>query len=130
MDKRHNERGKGPRLNEGETAVPAGDVHKGDVVLAATIEMNGQTIRLDHSAPYVADPRPDKPGCGCFGHQNLTADDRAKPLVVLYDGPIWDGACDVVPADMLVIIRERTEQRPATPREPTGIDTLRDLLSF
>ncbi|CAM5717845.1 MULTISPECIES: hypothetical protein [Streptomyces] len=125
---RHREGCKGPHLNPGETAIPAGEVRKGDIVLAATIELNGHTDRLDHATPYTADPRPDKTGCGCAGHRSLTAEDRATPLVVLYDGPIWDGACDAVPADTLVIIRERAEERPTLPREQSGMDVLRGLL--
>lgn len=94
-----------PELRPGETVKRADEVRKGDLVVASTIELDGRTLRLDHSTLYAADPQPDKPGCGCFGHQALDDEDRARPCVVLYAGPLWDWSCDVVPADALVIVR-------------------------
>ncbi|MFF5655258.1 hypothetical protein [[Kitasatospora] papulosa] len=101
----------------GTEAVLARDVRKGDVVLAATMRTaTGQLAILEHSDPYVADPQADKPNCQCPGHEALTADERAKPLVVLYDGEIWDFACDVVPADEYVIVKKRDEQADDLPK--------------
>jgi hypothetical protein len=92
-------------------AVLARDVRQGDVVLGCTVlsTWTGKIEVIEHSDPYVADPQPDTPGCQCPGHTSLEEDDRAKELVILYDGEIWDYACDVVPADDYVIIRKRPQ---------------------
>ncbi|EMF31113.1 hypothetical protein H114_00752 [Streptomyces gancidicus BKS 13-15] len=92
-------------------AIPARDVVQGDTVLGCTVALPGGRIDVIwHSDPYVANPTADKPGCQCPGHEALDDADRARPLVVLYDGELWDYACDAVPADDLVVIQKRTEQ--------------------
>jgi hypothetical protein len=92
--------------NVSEQTIPAADIRKGDTVLGFILDMGGRQERMDHSDPYVADPQADKPGCQCPGHESLTDEDRAKRLVVLYDGARWDYACDVMTADTLVIITQ------------------------
>lgn len=88
--------------------IPASDVIAGDLVLGFVSPDTSQTIH--HSDPYIAAPQPDKPGCQCPGHEALEDQDRAKTLVVLYDGDLWDYACDVVPTDWLIAIAAREEQ--------------------
>ncbi|CAL9609963.1 hypothetical protein SUDANB1_05605 [Streptomyces sp. enrichment culture] len=91
-------------------AIKASEVIAGDVVVACTVVTAlGRTEAIYHSDPYVAEPQADDPNCDCPGHQSLTDKDRAKPCVILYNGEIWDYACDVMPADDLVIIQKRPE---------------------
>ncbi|MFJ7069332.1 hypothetical protein [Streptomyces sp. NPDC101115] len=105
-----------PALAPGERLVPAHAIRRGDLVIATTADLgDGRIIRLDHAVPYYADPRPDAPGCGCEGHASLEPEDRAQPLVILYEGENWEFACDVVPADSLVVICRTAH--PATGEE-------------
>jgi hypothetical protein len=99
------------------STIPAAEVRKGDTVLGSTTHSawTGKIEPLYHSNPYIADPQADKPGCGCPGHESLTDEDRTKTLVVLYDGENWDYACDVVPADLLIIIAARPETPEVLP---------------
>lgn len=100
----------------GTQHVLAADVIAGDRVLGFVDPATGRVI--DHPDPYTATPQADKPGCQCPGHESLEDEDRAKTLVVLYDGEIWDYACDVVPADWTIVITARPE--PDLRRTATG----------
>lgn len=109
--------------NQNQTVIPAADVRTGDTVLGTVLNLGGRPEPIYHSDPYVAAPQANKPGCQCPGHEALTDEDRSKTLVVLYDGEIWDYACDVLPADAHVIVERPepgTQTLPAMDRTDRG----------
>jgi hypothetical protein len=93
------------QLRPGEVAIPAGAVRQGDLVLGVVADTGGAWTAIYHSDPYEAAPRPDTPHCGCPGHATIPDEERDLDHVVLYDGPLWHGACDVVPVTVLVVVR-------------------------